>query len=70
MGTINLDYRSLYHHFECGTYMYRTDCIPEIEEDFRRTLEKCRTVTAETIKAEKLSTKFIGQVVKFLSPLM
>ena len=70
VGTINLDYRSLYHHFECATYMYKTDCIPEIEKDFQQTLEKCRTVTAETIKAEKVSTKIIGQVAKFLSPLM
>ena len=70
VGTINLDYRSLYHHFECATYLYRTDCIPEIEADFQRTLEKCRVVNAETIKAEKLSTKIIGQVVKFLAPLM
>ena len=30
VGTINLDYRSLYHHFECATYMYRTDCISKI----------------------------------------
>ncbi len=70
VGTINLDYRSLYHHFECATYLYQTDCVPEIEEDFRQTLEKCRRVTAETIKGEKLSVKFVGQVAKFLSPLM
>ncbi len=70
VGTINLDYRSLYHHFECATYMYKTDCISEIEEDFLQTLEKCRAVTAETIKAEKFSTKIIGQTAKFLSPLM
>ena len=70
VGTINLDYRSLYHHFECATYLYRTDCITEIEEDFQKTLEKCRQVTAETIKEEKLYMKVIGQTVKFLSPLM
>ena len=70
VGTINLDYRSLYHHFECGTYLYRTDCIPEIEKDFCQTLEKCRKVTPETIKEEKLFYKVVGQVVKFLSPLM
>ena len=70
VGTINLDYRSLYHHFECATYLYRTDCIPEIEEDFRQTLEKCRKVTPETIKGEKVFYKVVGQMVKFLSPLM
>ena len=70
VGTINLDYRSLYHHFECGTYLYKADCIPDIEADFGETLTKCREVSAETIRAEKLSTKFIGQIAKFLSPLM
>ena len=70
VGTINLDYRSLYHHFECATYMYRTGCISAIAEDFRQTLSKCREVTAETVRNEKLSTKFIGQIAKFLAPLL
>ena len=42
VGTINLDYRSLYHHFECATYLYRTDCIAGIEQDYQNTLTKCR----------------------------
>ena len=70
VGSINLDYRSLYHHFECATYLYQAGCITEIEKDFRETLEKCRMVTDETIRKEKLTTKLIGQTVKFLSPLM
>ena len=70
VGTINLDYRSLYHHFECATYLYKTACIPQIEEDFQQTLSKCRRVSADTIKAEKVATKLIGQVAKFLAPLM
>ena len=47
VGTINLDYRSLYLHFECGTYMYKTDCIPDIKEDFLKTLEVCQEITYE-----------------------
>ena len=70
VGSINLDYRSLYHHFECATYLYQTDCIAGIEKDFLETLEQCRPVTDETIRKEKLTTKLIGQTVKFLSPLM
>ncbi len=38
VGTINLDYRSLYHHFECATYLYKVSCIPEIEADYLSTL--------------------------------
>ena len=70
VGTINLDYRSLYHHFECATYMYKTDCISEIEEDFKDTLNKCKEITKENVKKEKLVIKIIGKVLKIISPLM
>lgn len=70
VGTINLDYRSLYHHFECGTFLYRTECIAEIEKDFQDTLEKCSRVTQESIKNEKISYKMMGSCMKFIAPLM
>ena len=70
VGTINLDYRSLYHHFECATFMFRSKCIPEIEKDFRETLAKCRTVTPESIRREKLFYKVTGSILKFVAPLM
>jgi cardiolipin synthase len=70
VGTINLDYRSLYHHFECATYLYRTDCIADIEKDFLETLEKCREVTDDSIRKEKMSYKIMGGVAKMISPLM
>ena len=70
VGTINLDYRSLYHHFECATYLYKTACIPDIEQDFQQTLSKCREVTPQTIKNEKFSYKIMGMLLKFIAPLM
>ena len=70
VGTINLDYRSLYHHFECAAYMYKTDCIPDIERDFQDTLSKCRAVTQETIKNEKLFYKVMGSLMQFVAPMM
>ena len=70
VGTINLDYRSLYHHFECATYLYRAPCITEIAQDFDETLEKCRKVTSQTIKNEKLSYKLMGSILKLVAPLM
>lgn len=70
VGTINLDYRSLYHHFECATYMYKTDCIPEIEADFQDTLAKCREVTDDSIKKETIMYKLTGRLAKMISPLM
>ena len=70
VGTINLDYRSLYHHFECATYLYKTPCISEIEADFEKTLAKCRRVTPESIRGESFKTKAVGSLVKFIAPLL
>lgn len=70
VGTINLDYRSLYHHFECGTYLYRADCVPEIEKDFQDTLCACRQVTPETVRREKWTVKLTGRLMKAVAPLM
>ena len=70
VGTVNLDYRSLYHHFECGTYLHGTDCIRDMEADFLATQEKCRRVTPETLKEEKLRIKLEGALMKVLAPLL
>ncbi len=45
VGTINFDYRSLYHHFENGVFLYQCDAIREIERDFEETLDKSKEVT-------------------------
>ena len=70
VGSINLDYRSLYHHFECAAYMYDTQCIPSIEKDFGETLEKCRKIDENAIKNEKLFYKVVGGILKPFAPLM
>lgn len=70
VGTINLDYRSLYHHFECATYMYGVGCIRDMEEDFQDTLLKCRRVTPETARREKWTVKLTGRLMKAIAPLM
>ncbi len=70
VGTINLDYRSLYHHFECATYLYKTACISDMEKDFQETLSKCRAVTEDSIRHEKLSYKITGSLLKAFAPLM
>ena len=70
VGTINLDYRSFSHHFECAAYMQGTDCIPDIEADFQRTLQLCRPVSMETVKKEKLRLRLIAWLLKIVAPLM
>lgn len=70
VGTINLDYRSLYHHFECATYMYGTGCIEQIEADFQACAASGRQVTRETVRKEKLPVKLTGRLMKAVAPLL
>lgn len=70
VGTINLDYRSLYHHFECAAYMLDVPCIADIEADFQHTLKQCRRMTPERLKNDKLSMKVAGALLKAIAPLM
>ena len=70
VGSINMDYRSLYHHFECATYMYGTRCVEDIKSDYKDTLAKCQQVTYESIKNDKWYIKLIGKVLKFVAPLI
>ncbi len=70
VGTINLDYRSLYHHFECGLYMYKATVIPTIEKDFQETLTKCKKITLDDLLKENLLRKLIGVMLKVVAPLM
>lgn len=41
VGTINMDYRSLYLHFECGVFFYQSSIISEIRDDFLKTQTSC-----------------------------
>ena len=70
VGTINLDYRSLYHHFECATYLYDMPVVMDIKKDISETLKLCQEVHFEDLKKQKLSMLIMGKVLKVLGPLM
>lgn len=60
-GTINLDYRSLYHHFENGCFLYRCNAVAEIKKDFDKTFTECREVT-EQYRTGRSATLRLGQL--------
>ena len=70
VGTINLDYRSLYHHFECGCLLYDVNCFAEIEGDFQRTLSLCHRVSEQSLQNESWKMKFMGRSLKWIAPLL
>ncbi len=69
VGTINLDYRSLVHHFENGVWMYKTPAIADIRRDIEETLAKCEEIDPAAIKTT-LPARAIRSVVRILAPLL
>ncbi len=69
IGTINLDYRSLAHHFENGVWIYNDEIINKMEQDFLKTLEKCEFMNNVKHK-DNIFTKLINVLVKIFSPLL
>lgn len=70
VGTINLDYRSLYLHFECAAYLYKNAAIKDIEYDFQMTLEKCQLITKEDCKKYSFCKKVAGRALRLIAPMM
>ena len=69
VGTINMDYRSLVHHFENGVWMYNVDCLSDIRADILATIEKSIFIGAERVKTN-LFQRFIRSVVRIFAPLL
>lgn len=70
VGTINLDFRSLYHHFECGAFLYKNKTVADVEEDFQKTLGQCQKITRQTCKAYPFYQKLAGRGLRLIAPLM
>ena len=70
VGTINLDFRSLYLHFECGTFIYNNQVVRDVEKDFQETLKKCQKVTVTDLRNRKFGEKVCGRVLRLIAPLM
>lgn len=66
---MNLDYRSLIHHFENGVYLYHHSVLKSIKEDIWKTMNKSILINERPIK-NTLVTKFIRAVVYTVSPLL
>jgi len=68
IGTINMDYRSLYLHFECGTLMCRVPALLDLKADYLETIGKCREIEPADISSGRFNT-FFTAVLRVLSPL-
>ena len=69
VGTINLDYRSLYLHFECGTFFYRTPVVADVKADLLETIE-ASTQQTYAMTQKNIFKRLAQAVLRVLAPLM
>lgn len=70
VGSINLDYRSLYLHFECAALLCGMSAVEDVEADFQATLARCRRLTAEDCRRDRLGRRLLGWILRPFAPLM
>ncbi len=69
VGTVNLDCRSLYLHFECGAWICGSQSVKEIREDFEATLSACKKISASDCRVG-LIKRLVQSLFRLIAPLM
>ena len=68
LGTVNLDYRSLFLHFECSSLFYRASIIADVKRDFEETQTKCTERTLENEK-KTIIKRVTDSILRLFAPL-
>ncbi|MBQ7923236.1 MAG: cardiolipin synthase [Clostridia bacterium] len=69
VGTVNLDFRSLYLHFECGVWMYNTASLGDIKKDYTVMLANCRKIEEKDCKVGFLRETY-RSVLRIIAPML
>ena len=69
VGSINMDYRSLFLHFECGVLLQKNSQVAVLRDDVRATLPQCREIQVTECRTSLPGT-VLDSVLRLLSPLM
>lgn len=69
VGTINLDYRSLVHHFEDAVWMYGCGCLKDLKADMTETREKCIRIQPSMLR-QNIFKRIFCAIARVFAPLM
>ena len=70
VGSINLDFRSLYLHYECGVWLYKTESIKSMKDDYLETLKRCHKVTMEECKNTSSIRKVLRLIIRMFAQIL
>lgn len=70
VGTVNMDYRSYYLHYECGVWFYKSKVVMDVKKDYMETLEKSHLVTLEECRNVAFPVRIMRAILNLFSPMM
>lgn len=70
VGSVNMDYRSMFLHFEDGVWLCGQRTVLDVRDDFLDTQEKCREITLERCREHSLPRRLLRSVLRVFAPLM
>ena len=70
VGTVNMDFRSYYQHYECGVWMHETACLTDIKNDFEEIFKVSHEVSLEECVNTNPAVKVYRNILKVFSPIM
>lgn len=70
VGSVNLDFRSLYLHFENGVFFYRTKMISEIYDDFMEMFDESEEVTEKYIAHRSIPVRIKHSLLRLVAPML
>ncbi len=70
VGSINLDYRSLYLHFECAAWFLGSSVVHSVRKDFDETLKKCSVITQDMCTPSNIFKRILNALLRLFAPLM
>lgn len=70
VGTVNMDYRSFYHHFECSIFIYNSNTVHAVKNDILKTFGECKKFNLDDLRKPNIIKKFAVAVLRIFAPLM
>lgn len=70
VGSINLDYRSLYLHFECGVFLYRSQAVMQVKADALDTMQQSKEITLDFCRNRNVIIRLIQSILRLFAPML
>lgn len=70
VGTINLDYRSLYLHFECAAWLYKCSAVAQVKEDMTETFSVCKEITLDVCRRQNVLQRGMQSILRLFAPML